>query len=1073
VIVPNYWTFTTFAFNRSQAFPSNAEFRNVFANDIQVFDINGDGHLDVVQIYSFIPNQNLPGIPIRILLGDGLGGFSDGTTALFGSNVPLGDAATGVSVADFNGDQRPDLFISQHGYDQPPFPGAQNRLILSSGASGVVDATSQIPQVAVFTHWSTVGDIDGDNDVDIYVDNLGDSIGDPNVDRSSFFLVNDGLGNFTRSDTRLPPAFESGLRAYTSALLFDADRDGDQDLLLGMWGPQAVVLGSGAFASVVLFNDGSGHFTETARSALPSPIFDVTRAEVLGLEALDLNGDSYLDLFLLTHNQTSRYIQVLINNGDGSFRDETSMRLDAFEALPQNTGRYFHLVDVNADGANDLVLQTGGKHRFYLNDGTGHFVALPADFLFTNEGSYAFVPGDFNEDGRLDFFVRMFVNSTEDPNNITEFYGIATWTQPASTTLNGDSGANAVLGDADSETLSGLGGDDVIFGAAGADSLNGGDGDDYLNGGIGEDNLHGGADADTLNGGADNDNLYGDALDTFIGGDGYDTIWMTDVDTAGIAVNLGTAGIERIYATNRADNLDGSGTTVGIVLYGFAGADTLIGGSGSDYIYAGYEAVQTGLVRGGAGYDYLVHDSSSLYTGTLTLNMATLQVEGVFGSARAEVINAAGLSTFATIYTGGGADTVTGSANNDTIFMDNAAASVNAGAGFDYVVYNLFDGSGANFNLAAMSAEGAVGREGNDVLDASGVTTSFVTLYGYGGADTLRGGTGNDYIYMDAADLAGGAVQAGAGYDYLINQGGTALSITLVNHGAEGFFGSSAAETISAAGLATFATIFSGGGADTITGSAQGDSIYITNAVASVNAGAGYDYLVYELFDGSGANFNLTAMNAEGAIGRDGNDVFNASGNTTFATLYGYGGNDTMIGGSGNDAFYGGAGNDTMTGNAGNDSYVLETGWGSDTITDFTVGADRILFRAAGLTSFAQLAVTQSGADTLVSFSGQSVRLSNISAATIQASSFQFLTSAEPPDTEVTPAEALPDTFDFSQLAGPTVRPELGDAQPRLTHAGSSAPPVAYIVEPIFTDPGSDMFDLVERHTDAQDWHFV
>jgi len=570
--------------------------------------------------------------------------------------------------------------------------------------------------------------------------------------------------------------------------------------------------------------------------------------------------------------------------------------------------------------------------------------------------------------------------------------------------------------------LNGTAGDDVIDGLAGNDTIFGLGGNDTLLGGSGEDNLHGGAGADTLNGGADNDNLYGDAQDTFIGGDGYDTIWMTDLDTAGISVNMAAAGIERIYATNRADTLDGSGTTVGIVLYGFAGADTLLGGSGSDYLYAGYEAVQSGLVRGGAGYDYLIHDSNSLYTGTLTINMATLQVEGVFGSARAEVINAAGLTVFATIYTGGGADVVTGSANNDVIFMDNATASVNAGAGFDYVVYNLFDGSGANFNLAAMSAEGAIGREGNDVLDASGVTTSFVTLYGYGGADTLRGGSGNDYIYMDAADLAGGTVQAGAGYDYLINQGATALSITLVNHGAEGFFGSSAAETISAAGLTTFATIFSGGGADTITGSAQGDTIYLTNGFASVNAGAGYDYVVYELFDGSGAaNWNLAAMGAEGAIGRDGNDVFNASGNTTFATLYGYGGNDTLIGGSGNDSLYGGAGNDTMTGNAGRDTFILETGWGSDTLTDFSASDDKLLFRVDGLTQFSQLTVVQSGADTLVSFSGQQVRLLNISAATIQASSFQFLASAEPPGTEVALAEGLPDMFDFSGLAeGPS-----------------------------------------------------
>ena len=577
----------------------------------------------------------------------------------------------------------------------------------------------------------------------------------------------------------------------------------------------------------------------------------------------------------------------------------------------------------------------------------------------------------------------------------------------------------------------------------------------------------------TVIGTSDNDNLYGTAQDVFFGGAGYDSVFMTNLEAAGLTINMAVAQVERIYATNRADYLDGSGTSVGIVLYGFAGADVLLGGSGSDYIYAGYEAVQSGTVRGGSGYDYLIHDSSSLYTGTLTINMNILEVEGVFGSSRAEIINAAGLSTFASIYTGGGADTVTGSIFNDVIFMDNATASVNAGAGYDYVVYNVFNGSGANFNLAAMNAEGGIGRDGNDVLDASGVTNSFVTLYGYGGADTLRGGTGNDYIYMDAADLSGGSVQGGAGYDYLINHGGTALSVVLANHGAEGFFGSSAAETISAAGLTTFTTIFSGGGADTITGSAQGDSIYLANGFASVNAGAGYDYVVYEPLDGTGAaNWNLAAMGAEGAIGRDGNDTFNAGALTTFATFYGYGGNDTLIGGAFNDAFYAGTGNDTMTGNAGNDRFVFETGWGSDTVTDFAAGADTLIMRASGLTSFAQLAVTQSGADTLVAFGGQQIRLSNVNAATIDASSFQFLASAEAPDTDAPSAET-PDTFDFSRLAEASAKDdtaimELPSAGDRWTNLHEEA-----LTDSPFTDLGPHTFDFAERYTDGLDWNGV
>ena len=112
VSAPNYWTISTISFNRSQAYPTHPEYWAAFPNDIQVLDINGDGHLDVLQVYSYIPDQYQPGIPIRVLLGDGHGNFTDGTSTLFPGGAPLANAATGVSVADFNGDGVKDVFIS-------------------------------------------------------------------------------------------------------------------------------------------------------------------------------------------------------------------------------------------------------------------------------------------------------------------------------------------------------------------------------------------------------------------------------------------------------------------------------------------------------------------------------------------------------------------------------------------------------------------------------------------------------------------------------------------------------------------------------------------------------------------------------------------------------------------------------------------------------------------------------------------------------------------------------------------------------------------------------------------------
>ncbi len=67
------------------------------------------------------------------------------------------------------------------------------------------------------------------------------------------------------------------------------------------------------------------------------------------------------------------------------------------------------------------------------------------------------------------------------------------------------------------------------------------------------------------------------------------------------------------------------------------------------------------------------------------------------------------------------------------------------------------------------------------------------------------------------------------------------------------------------------------------------------------------------------------------------------SATTTAQTIHGLGGNDTIIGGSAADDIYGGAGNDTLTGGAGADIFhFLYNNTGTDTITDFVSGTDKL-----------------------------------------------------------------------------------------------------------------------------------
>ncbi|WP_431268735.1 family 16 glycosylhydrolase [Dankookia sp. P2] len=79
-----------------------------------------------------------------------------------------------------------------------------------------------------------------------------------------------------------------------------------------------------------------------------------------------------------------------------------------------------------------------------------------------------------------------------------------------------------------------------------------------------------------------------------------------------------------------------------------------------------------------------------------------------------------------------------------------------------------------------------------------------------------------------------------------------------------------------------------------------------------------------------------------------------------------------VTGGDGAQTLDGGAGNDVLTGGAGADSFVLRRGNGSDVITDFQPGTDKIVLQDYALYGFATVkaALSQVGADTVLSLGG-------------------------------------------------------------------------------------------------------
>ncbi|MBE9171371.1 tandem-95 repeat protein, partial [Pleurocapsales cyanobacterium LEGE 06147] len=108
-----------------------------------------------------------------------------------------------------------------------------------------------------------------------------------------------------------------------------------------------------------------------------------------------------------------------------------------------------------------------------------------------------------------------------------------------------------------------------------------------------------------------------------------------------------------------------------------------------------------------------------------------------------------------------------------------------------------------------------------------------------------------------------------------------------------------------------------------------------------------------------GLNGNDTVRGDAGddrLFGNNGNDTLNGGlgndtlfGNNGEDQLFGDAGDDWLFGDNGNDTLIGGTGNDTLTGGRGADRFIFNSPHeGVDTITDFSVNNDTLVFSAAG-----------------------------------------------------------------------------------------------------------------------------
>jgi Ca2+-binding RTX toxin-like protein len=207
-------------------------------------------------------------------------------------------------------------------------------------------------------------------------------------------------------------------------------------------------------------------------------------------------------------------------------------------------------------------------------------------------------------------------------------------------------------------------------------------------------------------------------------------------------------------------------------------------------------------------------------------------------------------------------------------------------------------------------------------------------------------------------------------------------------------------------------TLRGGEGDDRVDGGRGHDKLYGGSGDDKLNGGDGNDRLDSgigndrldggrgndKLYGGSGNDKLSGASGNDRLEGGHGNDqldggsgsdhLFGGAGNDR---LSGGSGNDRLSGGAGNDVLKGGSGNDRLSGGSGEDTFVFQKNGGSDTVTDFRDGHDRIDARGlSGVDSLSDLNVVQVEHDVMLAHGTDILVLKGVTVSDLDNSDFIF-----------------------------------------------------------------------------------
>ncbi|MCA4899382.1 MAG: VCBS repeat-containing protein [Bacteroidota bacterium] len=255
----------------------------------------------------------------------------------------------GLAVGDVNGDNLLDVFFTANQ--------SANRLFLNQGNLKFIDITAASAIGENNNGWATgvtMADVNGDGRLDIYVCFVG---ADPFVKGKNQLLINEGVDD-KGIPHFIDKAGEFGLdlKGYsTQAAFFDYDKDGDLDMFMlnhslhknGTYGKaNSLRQETHPTAGDKLLRNDNGKFVDVTEK---SGIYSSALGYGLGVVVSDVNLDGWPDIYVGNDFHENDYLYINQRNGTFSEKLEQSMN---------HTSRYtmgVDFADFNNDAFPDLI----------------------------------------------------------------------------------------------------------------------------------------------------------------------------------------------------------------------------------------------------------------------------------------------------------------------------------------------------------------------------------------------------------------------------------------------------------------------------------------------------------------------------------------------------------------------------------------------------------------------------------------------------------------------------------------------------------------------------------------------